>query len=143
MRPWRTSKSEFYASRAGAGDHSVMNTLAHQRIISLAEDSVIRPAPGDPNADADSRKFTRAGQEANFVIRPKLPVNIPDERLDYYAWVFTQRGFSNLEMTFEQFLTVVATVHPSGLYPEYNPTDSETNTSFERARRRFRGIGGP
>jgi hypothetical protein len=26
-------------------------------------------------------------------------------------------------MTFEQFLTVVATVHPSGLSPEYDPTD--------------------
>ncbi len=26
-------------------------------------------------------------------------------------------------MTFEQFLAVVATVHPSGLSPEYDPTD--------------------
>jgi hypothetical protein len=61
--------------------------------------------------------FTRAGEKANFVLRPKLPVNFPDERLEYYAWVFNQRGFSNLKMTFEQFLTVVATVHPSGPYP--------------------------
>ena len=29
-----------------------------------------------------------------------------------------------MKMTFEQFLTVVATAHPSGLYPEYDPTDS-------------------
>jgi hypothetical protein len=115
-----------------------MYTLTHQKTISLAEDSVIRPAPGDANANTDSRKFTRAGEKANFVLRPTLPVNIPDVRLDYYAWVFNQRGFSNLKMTFEQFLTVVATVHPSGLYPEYDPTDSETNTYFERARRRLR-----
>jgi hypothetical protein len=57
------------------------------------------------------------------VMKPMLPAAIPDERLDYYAWVFHQRGFSSLEMTFEQFLTVVATVHPSGLSPEYDPTD--------------------
>lgn len=48
---------------------------------------------------------------------------IPDERLDYYAWVFHQREFSSLKMTFERFLTVVATVHPSGLYHEYDPID--------------------
>jgi hypothetical protein len=56
-------------------------------------------------------------------MKPRLPAAIPDERLDYYGWVFHQRGFSSLEMTFEQFLTVVATVHPSGLSPEYDPTD--------------------
>jgi hypothetical protein len=56
-------------------------------------------------------------------MKPRLPAAIPDERLDYYGWVFHQRGFSCLEMTFEQFLTVVATVHPSGLSPEYDPTD--------------------
>jgi hypothetical protein len=50
---------------------------------------------------------------------PRLPVMIPDEILDYYGWVFCQGGFLNLQMTFEQFLTVVATVSPSGLCPEY------------------------
>lgn len=50
---------------------------------------------------------------------PRLPVMIPDEILDYYGWVFCQGGFLNLQMTFEQFLTVVAAVSPSGLCPEY------------------------
>jgi hypothetical protein len=55
---------------------------------------------------------------------PRLPVMIPDEILDYYGWVFCQGGFLNLQMTFEQFLAVVAAVSPSGLCPEYD--DSTT-----------------
>ena len=54
---------------------------------------------------------------------PRLPAMIPDEILDYYGWVFCQGGFSNLQMTFEQFLTVVAAVSPSGLCPEYDDAD--------------------
>ena len=49
---------------------------------------------------------------------PRIPPMIPDEILEYYGWVFCQGGFSNLHMTFEQFLTVVAKVSPSGLCPE-------------------------
>lgn len=44
---------------------------------------------------------------------------IPDEILDYYGWVFCQGGFLNMQMTFEQFLAVVATLAPAGLFPEY------------------------
>ncbi len=55
---------------------------------------------------------------------PRLPVAIPDEILDYYGWVFCQGGFLNLQMTFEQFLAVVAAVSPSGLCPEYDPVES-------------------
>ena len=51
---------------------------------------------------------------------PRLPLMIPDEILDYYGWVFCQGGFLNLQMTFEQFLTVVAAVSPTGLCPEYD-----------------------
>ena len=51
---------------------------------------------------------------------PRLPVMIPDEILDYYGWVFCQGGFQNLQMTFEQFLAVVAAVSPTGLCPEYD-----------------------
>jgi hypothetical protein len=57
---------------------------------------------------------------------PRLPLMIPDEILDYYGWVFCQGGFLNLQMTFEQFLSVVAAVTPSGLCPEYD----ETGTVF-------------
>ncbi len=55
---------------------------------------------------------------------PRLPVMIPDEILDYYGWVFCQGGFLNLQMTFEQFLAVVAAVSPSGLCPEYDPSEA-------------------
>jgi hypothetical protein len=54
---------------------------------------------------------------------PRLPTMIPDEILDYYGWVFCQGGFLNLQMTFEQFLAVVAAVSPAGLCPEYDPTE--------------------
>jgi hypothetical protein len=51
-----------------------------------------------------------------------------DEILDYYGWVFCQGGFLNLQMTFEQFLAVVAAVSPSGLCPEYDTGDAPTTT---------------
>jgi hypothetical protein len=51
---------------------------------------------------------------------PRMPLMIPDEILDYYGWVLCQGGFLNLQMTFEQFLTVVAAVSPTGLCPEYD-----------------------
>ena len=60
---------------------------------------------------------------------PRLPAAIPDEILDYYGWVFCQGGFLNLQMTFEQFLAVVAAVSPSGLCPEYDGTDVSAASS--------------
>jgi hypothetical protein len=42
--------------------------------------------------------------------------------------VFCQGGFLNLQMTFEQFLAVVAAVSPSGLCPEYDPSDAYSTT---------------
>ena len=58
-------------------------------------------------------KTTLAGGPRRFPFAsglPKTPVMIPDEILDYYGWVFCQRGFRSLRMTFEQFLAVVAVV---------------------------------
>jgi hypothetical protein len=49
---------------------------------------------------------------------PRVPAMIPDEILDFYGWLFCQGGFRNSQMTFEQFLAVVATVNPAGLSPE-------------------------
>ena len=98
-----------------------MNNRTQKKIISPEEESVID--------SSSSGQVTVAAREASaplktiVVMKPRLPAAIPDERLDYYAWVFHQRGFLSLEMTFEQFLTVVAIVHPSGLSPEYDPTD--------------------
>ena len=98
-----------------------MNTHTQKMIISPEEEGVIdSSSSGQVTAAA---REARAPLETIVVMKPRLPAAIPDERLDYYAWVFHQRGFSSLEMTFEQFLTVVATVHPSGLALEYDPTD--------------------
>jgi hypothetical protein len=98
-----------------------MYTRTQKKIISPEEESVIDSSSGGQVTVA--AREARALLKTIIVMKPTLPAAIPDERLDSYAWVFHQRGFSNLEMTFEQFLTVVANVHPSGLSPEYNSTD--------------------
>ena len=98
-----------------------MNTRTKKKNVSLEDESVIDSSSGEQVTVA--AREAPAALKTVVVTKPRLPAAIPDERLDYYAWVFHQRGFSNLEMTFELFLTVVATVHPSGLSPEYDPTD--------------------
>ncbi len=98
-----------------------MNTRTQKRIISPEEESVIDSSSSGQVTVATGEAL--AALKTVVVMKPRLPAAIPDERLDYYAWVFHQRGVSSLEMTFKQFLTVVAAVHPSGLSPEYDPTD--------------------
>jgi len=47
---------------------------------------------------------------------PTLPARMREEILDFYAFIFRQRGFCGLGMTFEQFLLVVAAVKPEILH---------------------------
>ena len=88
-------------------------------IVSLREASVVMEGRGKAEDDG----LPRLESPRRFPIvssLPRLPLMIPDEILDYYGWVFCQGGFLNLQMTFEQFLSVVAAVSPSGLCPEYD-----------------------
>ena len=55
----------------------------------------------------------RAFPEAST--RPTLPATIRDELLELYAFIFCQRGFRQLGMTFEQFLLVAAAIKPADL----------------------------
>lgn len=73
---------------------------------------------------AERRRFDEPRRFPLVSTLPRLPLVIPDEILDYYGWVFCQGGFLNLQMTFEQFLAVVAAVSPSGLVPEYEDAGS-------------------
>lgn len=57
----------------------------------------------------DPRDFPVASQVAS------LPTTIPDEVIDLYAFLFRQRGFRSLGITFEQFLLVIATIAPGEL----------------------------
>lgn len=89
-----------------------------QKVVPLRESNVVgsegeKPAEPVPWRVEEPRRFPIVST------MPRLPVMIPDEILDYYGWVFCQGGFLNLQMTFEQFLAVVAAVSPSGLCPEY------------------------
>lgn len=61
--------------------------------------------------DVEQREFPVAGAT------PQLPTVIRDEILDFYAFLFCQRGFCQIGMTFEQFLIVIATVKPGDLVP--------------------------
>jgi hypothetical protein len=91
------------------------------KVVGLSKDDAI----GEKNGKAAevAREAHRPDEPRRFPIvstLPRLPVMIPDEILDYYGWVFCQGGFLNLQMTFEQFLAVVAALSPSGLSPEYD-----------------------
>jgi hypothetical protein len=44
---------------------------------------------------------------------PTLPATIRDEIMEFYSFVFSQGGFRQLGMTFEQFLLVAAAIKPA------------------------------
>jgi len=91
-------------------------------IINLREGGRHGNDDGDGMADlnGESRRVDEPRRFPLVSTLPRLPVMIPDEILDYYGWVFCQGGFLNLQMTFEQFLAVVAALSPTGLCPEYD-----------------------
>src|ERR1700687_4702699 len=98
-----------------------MNRGLRGKVIPLREEGAVE-ADGSPDQSAVWDRI-HPGEPHPFPVvspLPRLPVMIPDEILDYYGWVFCQGGFLNLQMTFEQFLTVVAAVSPTGLCPEYD-----------------------
>ncbi|MGH7948176.1 MAG: hypothetical protein ACREQF_03005 [Candidatus Binataceae bacterium] len=103
----------------------------------MAKNSTSKVVPlreGNVLLDVDAQRLTtdavsHSGAESahwfpTVSTSPRLPAMIPDEILDYYGWVFCQGGFTNLQMTFEQFLSVVAAVSPTGLCPEYDGSDT-------------------
>ena len=100
------------------------------KVIPLRESNLA--ADGDPPADPnDALKVLQAGPPRSFpsvTTIPRLLLMIPDEILDYFGWVFCQGGFSNLHMTFEQFLAVVAKVSPAALCPQYDATGLREGT---------------
>ena len=114
-----------------------MNTRTQKKIISPEEESVI---------DSSSRRqVTVAAREARalpktiVVMKPGAASGDSRRETRLLRMGLSSARFSSLEMTFEQFLTVVATVHPSGLSPEYDPPPtSDTTTSLKNARRRHR-----
>lgn len=54
---------------------------------------------------------------------PRRDLIMRDEVLEHYAWIFCQRGFPNLAITFEQFLMVVATSRPSRFHRQLEYED--------------------
>jgi hypothetical protein len=107
-----------FGSKSGAAA-SMLRGGVKGNVVSLREGSVVMDGgvrvgdEGLPHLDTP-RRFPIVSS------LPRMPLMIPDEILDYYGWVFCQGGFLNLQMTFEQFLTVVAAVSPTGLCPEYD-----------------------
>ena len=97
------------------------------KVIPLREGSVVDEEDPSSVRLFDSVQPDEPRPFPTVTTMPKLPLSIPDEILDYYGWVFCQGGFLDLQMTFEQFLAVVAAVSPSGLCPEYDPTELPTH----------------
>ena len=95
------------------------------RVVALRETSIVGEG-GAAEHRPDGEVVHLNGQRRFPIVSttPRLPLMIPDEIIDYYGWVFCQGGFSNLQMTFEQFLSVVAAVSPNGLCPEYDEGES-------------------
>ena len=79
------------------------------------------PAPGVPVHEP--RAFPCAST------RPTLPSAIRDEMLEFYAFIFCQGGFRQLDMTFEQFLLVAAAIKPADL-----PATREEASTFPNIR---------
>ena len=72
---------------------------------------------GTRSVRVSNEKFSRP-EPRDFPIAPSvpnLPAAIRDEVLDLYAFLFCQRGFRQLGMTFEQFLLVMTTLRPGDL----------------------------
>lgn len=97
--------------------HNGKSKVVALREASVVASEIVRQTEGAEPPHIEPRRFPVVSS------MPRLPLMIPDEILDYYGWVFCQGGFVNLQMTFEQFLTVVAAVSPSGLCPEYDESN--------------------
>ena len=78
--------------------------FASRRPIGVS--SRARIAPTRPVSVREPREFPHAST------RPILRVKISDELMEFYAFVFCQGGFRQLDMTFEQFLLVAAVIKP-------------------------------
>jgi hypothetical protein len=89
------------------------------KVIPLRDSNAVgNAAATDLTAEFETMQAGSLRQFPSVTTMPRLPLMIPDEILDYYGWVFCQGGFLNLQMTFEQFLAVVAAVSPAALCPE-------------------------
>ena len=93
-----------------------MRTAYQQKVTFLERDSA---APATTILDGELR-LPEVAETPVASVEPQLPA-IPDDRLDYDACVFRQRGFSSRQITLEQFLAIVAAEHRSGLCPDYDP----------------------
>src|ERR1700675_3095573 len=109
-------------SKSGA-TVSMLRGGADGNVVSLREASIVI---GGAGRAADELLPQLDGPRRFPIVSslPRLPLMIPDEILDYYGWVFCQGGFLNLQMTFEQLLSVVAAVSHTGLCPEYDESNA-------------------
>lgn len=97
-----------------------MARSSKSKVVHLRESGILNEFP---HTAGESRRTDEPRRFPLVSTLPRLPIMIPDEILDYYGWVFCQGGFLNLQMTFEQFLAVVAALSPTGLSPEYDEPD--------------------
>jgi hypothetical protein len=93
------------------------------KVIPLREGNAVDEGGGEPPSELQVLQPSPLRAFPSVSTMPRVPAMIPDEILEYYGWLFCQGGFLNLQMTFEQFLAVVAAVNPTALCPEYDPAE--------------------
>ncbi|MGO9454629.1 MAG: hypothetical protein ACLQDV_26830 [Candidatus Binataceae bacterium] len=92
-----------------------MGALVQTKALRFASFKAIELPSGPRIIPARTPREPRAFPEGST--RPTLPLSIPDEMVEFYAFVFCQGGFRQLKMTFEQFLLVTAAIKPADLPP--------------------------
>jgi hypothetical protein len=96
-----------------------MSAVVQSNILQLRpcnnEASKPRPSPGFTGQERESNRaaFPAASTPSD------LPLMMRDEILDLYAFVFCQRGYRQLGLTFEQFLIVAAAFTPNDLHTSW------------------------
>lgn len=108
VREWQLSQSPPFAS-GGTRVSERANALQLRAVHKKAPGAQLRTTPGGEERGNHPREFPFASAS------PTLPATIREEILDFYAFLFCQRGFRQLGLTFEQFLLVVASLRPDDL----------------------------
>jgi hypothetical protein len=86
--------------------------VSSTRALRIASRRAIAVSPRPPIAAVRPVPVREPREFPESSTRPTLPATISDELVEFYAFVFCQGGFRQLDMTFEQFLLVAAVIKP-------------------------------
>jgi hypothetical protein len=96
-----------------------MSAAAQNNILRLRRSENNAPEPRSivKSAERKPDASPAADPAASTLFNPSLMMG--DEILELYAFIFCQRGYRQLGLTFEQFLLVAAAFRPSDLHASW------------------------